>query len=325
MTTASPLHVQLDLQTTGLMLALMRGMKTLIALDGSPEAECALQTAAHLLSPVDRNIELLCVAPPAGRRPKGEPHRSYDRRIVAEANRILERARADLPPGAGPLTLSAEIGSPAVVIVEKGRERDLTVVGAKGAGTPGEPGLGPVASRVLEHAAGAVLIARELNHKRDGWRVLVAVDGSGASRRAIEAMQSLFDLDAAEVCLMHVAETPWVHLGLEEDWVTASEEEQDRGEAGRFEKELTREGEEAIEQARTMLRRSRYSISTHAVQGIPADEILSEAERGGYDLIVLGSTGSRDLKHRMLGSVSTKVAWNANCPVLVVKEPEETA
>ena len=32
-------------------------------------------------------------------------------------------------------------------------------------------------------------------------------------------------------------------------------------------------------------------------EGDPALEILSEAERGEYDLIVIGATGEDDLKH----------------------------
>ena len=54
-------------------------------------------------------------------------------------------------------------------------------------------------------------------------------------------------------------------------------------------------------------------------EGDPALEILSEAERGEYDLIVIGATGEDDLKHDLLGAVSTKVAQAALCSTLVVK------
>ena len=78
-----------------------------------------------------------------------------------------------------------------------------------------------------------------------------------------------------------------------------------------LEKELVREGEAVLEQARDLPRPYRLSISTRVDEGNPANEILSEAERGQYDLIVVGATGARDLKHDMLGSVSSKIAWNA--------------
>jgi nucleotide-binding universal stress UspA family protein len=54
-------------------------------------------------------------------------------------------------------------------------------------------------------------------------------------------------------------------------------------------------------------------------EGDPALEILSEAEKDEYDLIVLGATGEHDLKHQLLGSVSTKVAQDAPCSVFVAK------
>lgn len=283
-----------------------------------------MRTAAHLLNPIGREITLLSVAPPIGHRRKGEPRRQWSHKFLAEARRIVDAAHADLPPGAAVVTRLAEIGSPAVTIIDRARNHDLLVLGDKGTGTPGSAGLGPVASRVLEHSPCPVLIGRGLPETADGLRVLVAVDGSDASREAVETMCSAFDLGEVEVCLMHVAETPWVHLGVEEDWVTASEEEQDRSEPGSLEREMVREGEAIVEEARRWLQIPRVLIGTNIVQGNPSDEILSEAERGGYHLVVIGATGGRDLKHRMLGSVSTKVAWNAPCSVLVVREPEVT-
>ena len=111
-------------------------------------------------------------------------------------------------------------------------------------------------------------------------------------------------------------------MGLEEDWVTYSEEDKENSEAGAMEKELVREGEEVVDQARKLLRAQDVSITTLIDEGDPANEILSEADRGQYDLIVAGATGARDLKHSMLGSVSLKLAWNAPCSVLIVREPE---
>jgi nucleotide-binding universal stress UspA family protein len=297
-------------------------MKVLMAADGSKLAAMAFRTAMRLLSPVDRNLDLLFVAP---RFPNQGPGReNYERRASRETTRVLERTRAGLASSAGVIRLLTAAGSPAAVVVNKAEEYDLTVVGPKGRGAASDAGLGSVARRVVEHALGAVLVGRRLRSD-DGIRLLIAVDGSTASMHAVETLGALFDLASAEVCLMHVAETPWIQWGVEEEnWTTSSEEDQESSEAGVMEKELVREGEVAIEQARDRLRTHRISITTRIDEGNPANEILSEAERGQYDLIVLGATGTRDLKHRMLGSVSAKVAWDAPCSVLIVREPEET-
>lgn len=53
--------------------------------------------------------------------------------------------------------------------------------------------------------------------------------------------------------------------------------------------------------------------------GHPAETIVHMAERGGYDLIVIGSRGLSEIKSFFLGSTSDKVSHHAHCPVLIVK------
>jgi nucleotide-binding universal stress UspA family protein len=122
---------------------------------------------------------------------------------------------------------------------------------------------------------------------------------------------------------MYVAETPWLNL-IEGESTTGSEEEVETSDAGTMEKELVREGETVIENARLLLPHPHLLVNSRIDEGNPADEILAEAERGQYDLVVLGATGNRDMKHRMLGSVSARIAWDAPCSVLIVREPGET-
>lgn len=291
-------------------------MRILMATDGSADAGIAVETAARLLKPEEREIQLLCVAPVLS-----GPHKSrYQRRLVDKAAEIVERARARLGPDAAHTQLRTACGSPAPAIVNAAPDFDLTVIGARTVKASGEAGLGPTARRVVEHATAPLLIGREMRSE-SGPRVLAAVDGSTASRSALETLADLFDLLAAEVTLMHVTETPWIHFGLETEWTTYDDEEKERSDAGVLEKEMTREGQVMVEKARDILRPTGAALETLVEEGNPADEILSEAERGQYDLIVLGATGARDLKHSMLGSVSAKIAWNAPCSVLLVREP----
>jgi nucleotide-binding universal stress UspA family protein len=166
------------------------------------------------------------------------------------------------------------------------------------------------------------LIGRELSEEGRQWRILAAVDGSLASERALEVMASALQIGEAEITLLSVAETPWVHLGLDRDWFDYSP-----GGAGLdgsssdrpFKDELQREATGVVEDARRRLENYGLSATLMITEGDPALEILSEAERGEYDLIVIGATGEDDLKHDLLGSVSTKVTQAALCSTLVVK------
>jgi nucleotide-binding universal stress UspA family protein len=292
-------------------------VKVLFATDGSNEATIALQTANRLLRPAEREFDVVCVAPRLHKRRSAV--QSYERLALREITQILETSKSVLASEGTIINLLSEIGSPSGWIVSRAQEYDLTVIGAKGRGTSGDVGLGPVASRVMEHALAPVLIGRKLQSE-EGQRVLVAVDGSSAAYHVLGVLSSLFDINTAEICLMHVAETPWTEFGLEEEWVTYSDEDKALSEAGILEHEFAREGEAILERARDLLRPHHSSITTRIDEGNPAIEILSEAERSQYDLVVVGATGGRDLKHQMLGSVSSKIAWNAPCSVLIARE-----
>jgi nucleotide-binding universal stress UspA family protein len=191
-------------------------------------------------------------------------------------------------------------------------------VGAKSHKNRSSLGLGPVTSRVAEHSNSTVLIARGLHHD-EGLKILAPVDGSEGSVQALDRLAALVDLSAADVTLVHVVETPWLHGGDDQEWIGYEEEkEEEIDPQAQFEREFEREGDEVLETARARLP-VRTAVTTLVYRGIPAEEILGEAETGDYDLVVMGASGATDLKHQMLGSVSSKVAWNAPCSVLLVR------
>lgn len=305
-------------------------MKVLLATDGSPQATAALRTAARLARKGENEFSILCVAPeltfPDKRHPGTKSARAkmlaaYRQQIQAEAQQVLARAQATLSEAELTATPLVEIGSPARVITRLTGDFDLTVIGAHDRYTRTRPGLGPVASRVVSSAANSVLIARELVNER-AWRVLVAVDGSLAAEQAIQMMVSALHLTGADITLMHVIETPWIHLGLDREWFDyppdTSLREEDIVQA-ELENEFQHESRSVIEGARDQLERFGLSASTIVAEGDPALEIVSEIEKGEYDLVVLGATGGSDLKHSMPGSVSTRVAQDAPCSVFITR------
>ena len=295
-------------------------MRVLATTDGSKEATAALRAACRLLSKADRQVDVLYVAPEA-RLPKSSAiaQRAFQHRATVEARRILECAKQVLTDdGVDALTLS-ETGSPAGVIMREAEDYDVTVIGAKGRGMRANVGLGPVASRIVEHADGCVLVGRE--PPRDGQaRILVPVDGSAGSKHALDALSDLFDLESADITLLHVLETVWLPETREEE--SLGDGDIDFAQAAQVVAELRHEAERLLADAHARVAAHHPGLTTTIREGVPANEILSEADQGDYDLVVVGASEANDMKHSVLGSVSSKVAWNAPCSVLVVRVPE---
>jgi len=298
-------------------------MKTLMATDGSHQATSALRVATRLLRRTDNEAHVLCVAPEfhelQNQKNWTRVRDEYKKRIARETETILDRARKTLLAEGVTAETRAETGSPAKVIVQLANDYDVTVIGATSQYDTTRPGIGSVASRVVEHAPGIVLVCRE---PRGGssLRILLCVDSSRASQQALSALLTYLNTESAEVTLMHVVETPWVNLGLDRDWFDqGGETREQRSSETRLEEEMQSEANEIIQDAVDQLTRHGLDVTTVIAEGNPATEILGQAEQDEYDLIVIGASGATDMKHRMLGSVSARVTAQAPCSVAVVK------
>lgn len=280
-------------------------MRVLLTTDGSKESYDAIQAGVRLLAPQDRELDVLYVAPAAARPGTEKLLARQTKRILHDAQRILteEGSRG---------SANCRSGSPARVILHESKNFDVTVLGAKGRDDRSQGGLGPVASRLVEHADGCVLIGRTPPQDRQP-RILVPVDGSDGSDQALDMLSTFFDLESADIMLLHVIESLW----LPED-----ENGEPQEGADRVALQLRLQAEELLARARTRILPCHAGVSTLVREGVPANEILSAADQGDYDLVVVGATEASDLKHQVLGSVSSKVAWNAPCSVLLVRVPE---
>jgi len=55
------------------------------------------------------------------------------------------------------------------------------------------------------------------------------------------------------------------------------------------------------------------------IEGDPASEIIDEADKGNYDLVIMETHSMKEHKRFMLGSVTNKVVHHINVPILVVR------
>src|SRR5207249_3746512 len=91
-----------------------------------------------------------------------------------------------------------------------------------------------------------------------------------------------------------------------------------------FTPDVHRIDQEAEAEARHIAARSKVLVPAtleavaRVASGHPADRIMDEVERGGYDLLVMGSRGRGAVRSLLLGSVSQSVLHHSKIPVMVV-------
>lgn len=137
--------------------------------------------------------------------------------------------------------------------------------------------------------------------------ILVPLDGSDESRRALALAADLAEKYGAGLVLLHVVDLNQKMSAL--DRVTMS---------GYVPAEILEDGYRLTADALRSVPAD-ISAKTETVAGDPAETILRRAESLPADLIVLGSRGMGAVAGLVMGSVSQTVLHRALCPVVVVK------
>ncbi len=140
-------------------------------------------------------------------------------------------------------------------------------------------------------------------------KILVAVDGSSCSVRAVQGMYSHAGWFREPPAITLMTVHPPLPTKRAAAW------------AGReaVEKYYREECETALAPARKMLDELGLSYDTVMKVGEVADEITKYAAKQGCDLIVMGTHGRTGIKNLVLGSVATKVLAASKVPVLLFK------
>ncbi len=136
--------------------------------------------------------------------------------------------------------------------------------------------------------------------------VLLPTDGSDG---AAEALEHAIGAAAAYDAALHVVSV------VDHRVVLAAET--DEKETVRA--ELTEEAADAVKELADRARSAGIEPTTATPEGVPHREILAYADRGGIDLLVLGTHGRTGREKRLnLGSTTERVVKAADRPLLVV-------
>lgn len=141
-------------------------------------------------------------------------------------------------------------------------------------------------------------------------RILVPVDFSASSRRALDYAHGLALKFDAALHLVHVCETPSMMTPALDAYAIVYAEWSQR---------LGEEAEQQLNKITTSL--GDVTVTTEVLFGRPASAIVKAAETTKADLIVMGTHGHGAVMHALMGNVAERVVRTASCPVLTVREP----
>lgn len=139
--------------------------------------------------------------------------------------------------------------------------------------------------------------------------ILVALDGSKVSQRALAEAVDLARLMHAKIQAVHVMEA-----------VTSAQSSLDQIDNSReMYQLLEKEGNDVLEEAKKYCADKEITLIPHLKQGNAGTEIISLAEQEKCDIIVVASHGKSGFDRLFLGSVSSFVVKNNKGTTMVVR------
>jgi nucleotide-binding universal stress UspA family protein len=292
--------------------------KFLIAVDGSPHSLNAVGYAARYCGPASIKVNLMHVIPPAPEtlmdvgkeyffKDIMEAHRvQWSKKAEKMAQDFLNKALDLLVAGGVPkgdvdvILQERKVGIARDIIEESLRGYKAIVVGRGGLSRTGEPFLGSVSNKIVEKIQDIPVWVIGRNIRTN--KMLLAVDSSDNSRKAVDYVGTVAAASEAEITLFHVVrkftylEDPTLRHGEIEGFWQEVKSDIPR---------MFRSYQVSLEKAGiTTLR-----ISSEAMLDSPSrsGDIIKEAREGAYGTIVMGRRGLSKVRDFLMGRVTSKV------------------
>ena len=287
-------------------------MNVLVAMDGSKYGRWALNWVAQLPLVESAKVMALHVLDVAALRAPFltqpamagiEPYVQEEiQRMEARSVKTLQESTQQLASLKLVGTVCKEQGPVAPTILKRAPKRDgLLVVGSQGLDALDRFMLGSVSTNLIHHATCPVLVVK--GEAMPLRRMILAIDGSDASAKALKFVLTRFQSDQStskgmrvsiHVYVLHVL--PLVmYPGLKEA------------------------SKKLLEQSVQKLVKAGFTAEPLCYLGNPAPEIMKAASQQRADLIVMGAQGLGAIARFLIGSVSTRVVQHAKGSVLVVR------
>ncbi len=277
----------------------------LVPIDGSASSVMAQEVAARVASKTGASVTVLNIVPRQISFAQTDSTYNVPNQITTDVIGRLERdsekiiSDAELLFDQEKVPVKTEIlrdeDPPEAVLQYSKNDFDLIVIGAHGDKEAKEPqSLGSVARKVAMHAESPVLIVKEATPI---LKILVCVTDSDRSLKVYDLALKLAEKMNSEIALINVQEKP-VHSAAPEV--------------------AKRETEKVFSRIENRTEKEKTKVTRIAEMGVPTNRIVDVADRGEYDLIVLGNRKSGRTRKLVRGSVSQTVSEKTTKSVLLV-------
>lgn len=137
--------------------------------------------------------------------------------------------------------------------------------------------------------------------------ILVPVDGSDNSYRALDAALVLAEKLGSNITVIHVMEQiPITHIGSEKLLSELLEA-------------YKKENQNILSKCSEIATQKGLNLKTLLLQGNPASVILDYSKKEKFDLLIMGSRGLGKFKELILGSVSGKIVHHSPSAVMLIR------
>jgi nucleotide-binding universal stress UspA family protein len=299
--------------------------KILIAVDGSLDSLNAVRYVGQTCTPEALEVSLMHVMPTVPKTVRDLAKEAFFREqmkhkydqwkikrekaaeaFLDDASDILVKAKVD-QNRVRVILQEEKAGIARDILVESKRGYDAIVLGRSGFSKPQGFFLGSVSRKVAEGVGNISVwvVGGEIKSRK----ILLAVDVSENSHRAVVCAGDFTALTESEITLYHVVRS--FGMGIVDENSILDEEMKER-----FVEEVQNDVPRMFSRHTESLKRcgvARSSISSkHTFPSYSrAADILREAKEGGYGTIVLGRRGLSEAPEFLMGSVADKVLSRA--------------
>lgn len=280
--------------------------RVVVGVDGSPLSMAAVARAAQVASARGLTLHVLHAFAPDlpmlgfGAVDDDSVVTTHTRRLLADAT-----AHAHAVDPALKVTSGSRDGYASQALVDASRTAALVAVGAMGHGVLSRASVGAVAMQVVTHARCPVLVVGHETTNRSAGRVVVGVDGSKPSLRALAVAFEEAALTGATLDVVHAWEARSASdptLSPDSSWSA-------------YESDLEKVVDASLAPRR--LAQPDVKVEYEVVRAEPVRALVDRSE--GAALLVVGSRGAGGFRGLHVGSTALRLMGRSHSPILFTR------